>query len=397
MTTGKTAASKRSARSTSEQGRRMRRRYGVPRKLIMSLTKRLLPLCLLFAGAGYGMDISTTKTNPFDGSTGNYSFLLLQGEVIPGDYDRLMNFVIRSDYALVNRIVILSSPGGDVTEALKIGRLFKQLYVRAAVGPKMGRCGSACFIIFASAVEHNSVGGLIGIHRPYISPQRMRTLSPSAAEALGTHALLDAENYLHQLRVPTNLVDAMFANASTEVYWLSDDELRYQLGTRSPWYEEFLIARCGLDKAAEDRLVQHPTSEDNQGTSALFNQIANVAACANHLTRAEAVKNFSKALAPYMHGFNDFGYYDLPPPASPEAIAEANAIVRQGQITVERHGRRYTGPWGIRGHQVIVDYGISEGQLDIGQGGASPEALATKLLNELIDKQEAFERSILTR
>ena len=68
----------------------------------------------------------------------------------------------------------------------------------------------------------------------------MRSLSPGQAEALKTKAMLDAEEYLHQLRVPNNLVEIMFENASNEIHWLTDDELERQLGGRPPWYEEFL-------------------------------------------------------------------------------------------------------------------------------------------------------------
>jgi hypothetical protein len=201
--------------------------------------------------------------------------------------------------------------------------------------------------------------------------------------------MLDAEEYLHQLRVPTGLVELMFENASNEIHWLTDDELERQLGERPPWYEEFLIARCGLDKSVERRYLAG-------NNHALLSQMVTVDQCGGELTRPDAVKNFSKALAPYTYGFTDeMGIYRLAAPGpSPKAIADAMAIVWQGQITVERHGKRYTTSWGTRRNQVIEYYGISGGQLDIVQGGPSPEALAIKLLNELIDKQEAFLRSV---
>jgi hypothetical protein len=94
----------------------------------------------------------------------------------------------------------------------------------------------------------------VGVHRPYLSRETLRLLSPRAAEAAETAALRDAEQYLRDLRVPRNFVDLMFEQASTEIYWLSNEEFVHQLGRRRPaWYEEFLIARCGLDKAAEER------------------------------------------------------------------------------------------------------------------------------------------------
>ncbi len=65
---------------------------------------------------------------------------------------------------------------------------------------------------------------------------------------LETGALLAAEDYLHKLRVPSALVDTMFENASSEIHWLTAEELR-AMGARPAWYEEFLIARCNLCEA----------------------------------------------------------------------------------------------------------------------------------------------------
>jgi hypothetical protein len=64
-------------------------------------------------------------------------------------------------------------------------------------------------------------------------------------------------------------------------------------------------------------------------------------------------------------------------------------IEQEYRITVERHGRRCTGTWALRGRQLIVRYAVTQRVLDIGQGGASPETLATMLLTELIDEAMA--------
>ena len=104
---------------------------------------------------------------------------------------------------------------------------------------------------------------MVGIHRPYLSRVTLRSLSPRAIEAAETAALRDAERYLRDLRVPRNLIDIMFEQASTEIYWLSDDEFIHQLGRRPAWYEEFLIARCGFDKAAEERWFTDPNHQES--------------------------------------------------------------------------------------------------------------------------------------
>ena len=80
----------------------------------------------------------------------------------------------------------------------------------------------------------------------------------------------------------------MFEQASTEVHWLSERELALQLGQRPPWYEEFLIARCGLDKSAETRFyATAPAFKTNTGLAG-HSQLRT-----KYLTRAEALKNFT--------------------------------------------------------------------------------------------------------
>lgn len=244
------------------------------------------------------MDFSITSVNPFGDDEVKGEALLLKGEIIPGDYERLVQFAVHNNIDLTNEYFILSSLGGDISEALKIGRLLKNLYGTVWVGPNTGKCASACFIIFASAVNRHSMAGLVGIHRPYVDQAELRSLPPKNAEALENQALLDAETYLHQLRVPTYLVDRMFQHASSEIYWLSNEDLVFELGTRAPWYEEFLIARCGFDKGAELQYIR------NSETSAdvLHSMLIPAEECGSRLTRPEALAYYNKAAAPYgMH------------------------------------------------------------------------------------------------
>jgi hypothetical protein len=93
------------------------------------------------------------------------------------------------------------------------------------------------------------------------------------------------------------------------------------LGRRAPWYEEFLIARCGLDKDAELKYLTDPAYANRS------KRLAGVWTCGLELTHPEAVKNFAKALRPYTYCFSDEnGFYRLaPPPPTPELLAACNA------------------------------------------------------------------------
>jgi hypothetical protein len=203
----------------------------------------------------------------------------------------LIRFSVDNNVNFLAYNFILASPGGDVAEALAIGRLLKSIYAQAIVGPRYGSCASACFIIFASAVDRVGVAGLVGIHRPYVAPGRLRSLTVTEAEREETKVLLDAEKYLHTLRVPRALIDQMFSRSSTDIHWLSDDELE-QLGWRAPWYEELLVARCGLNTQKEKDAL---ASEDPKAKEWL----KHVADCASLLTAPDADRNLNAALVRY--------------------------------------------------------------------------------------------------
>jgi len=260
--------------------------------------KRLLSmlgfLAIMLSTSAKALDISYSNINPFNGENGEIGkaeTLLLKGEITPGDYEHLLK-VIRSDQVRFWKSVgfVLSSPGGDLQEAMKIARLVKGTYSRAFVGSATGNCVSACFFIYVSAVHRLAVSGSIGIHRPYLHPQKMVSLSAYEAEKFQNNVLRQARSYLENLDVPTGLVDKMFQRASTEVYWLSSDEIDEQLGIRPPWYEQFLIARCGLNKSIERKKLSNNTNETN------FDDMAEVENCGSRLSMPEATAFLSSEL-----------------------------------------------------------------------------------------------------
>jgi hypothetical protein len=210
---------------------------------------------------------------------------MLRGEIRPGDYNYLLD-VLRKDPVtfLINRVLVLSTPGGDVEEAIKIGRLVKAVYGHVEVGPATGKCTSAGFLIFASGATHDAEPGTVGIHRPYVDPRRLTSLSPSQAVALQNDAFRRARSYLQELQIPTSLVDTMFQRASSEVYWLSLAELKDQIGHYAPWYEEFLIAKCGLDKA----VTKEYFNTANPSNPSLLNRLMESERCGNLETFKEA-------------------------------------------------------------------------------------------------------------
>lgn len=116
---------------------------------------------------------------------------VLTGPIVKGDYERVVTLLRANHPNLVQFYLI--SPGGDVDEALKIGRLFRK-YLISTMAPQRlpnggtltvfgcrgdcGSCASACALIWFGGVERN---GSVGVHRPRTDDPTFASLSPANA------------------------------------------------------------------------------------------------------------------------------------------------------------------------------------------------------------------------
>jgi hypothetical protein len=191
-----------------------------------------------------------------DAFTGRYvgpiGPLVFSGEIEPGDCDRLLSKILEDQARfLAQNKIILASDGGDVREAMRIGKLIKSLFAGVIVGPLTGRCVSACFFIYAAAGQREADGDrLIGINRPFIADPEAESAPPPANENVESKALMQVRAYLQENDVPNYLVDEMFKRASDDAYWLSAGDEK-NLGYRSSWLNQFLTAKCAWDDKIE--------------------------------------------------------------------------------------------------------------------------------------------------
>jgi len=263
----------------------------------------LFLIAFILSRSVFASEITYSFINPFSGEQVGGSALMLRGEIRSGDYNYLLDVLLKDPYPfLENRVLVLSTPGGDVEEAMKIARLVKGVYGRVEVGEAAGKCASAGFLIFASAAIRIAESRTVGIHRLYVDPRRLSSLSPSQAVALQNDVFRRARSYLQELQIPTSLIDTMFQRASSEVYWLSRTDLEDQIGHYAPWYEEFLIARCGMDKAVTKEYF-------NTTNPSLLNRLLEFERCGDKLTSNEADEflwsEFHKA-GKFNRGFDQF-------------------------------------------------------------------------------------------
>ena len=69
---------------------------------------------------------------------------------------------------------------------------------------------------------------------------RSRRQAPAKTQ---NQVLKQAREYLQDNNVPAYLIEEMFRRSSNDVYWLSANDLA-QLGYRSPWFDQYLVAKC---------------------------------------------------------------------------------------------------------------------------------------------------------
>ncbi len=170
----------------------------------------------------------------------------LSGEIRPGDTGRLARLFEadaadpRSAVTALTRArsvagalhLELDSPGGDMDEAMRLGRWLRSRYGFAAV--KDGdACASACVLVLAGAV-HRSTPGTVVVHRHTVD-----SASPARARETWQRVQDSVRGYLRDMNVPGTLLDLALEARPEKGRTLTREEKR-----------RFLL--WGWDPAAEE-------------------------------------------------------------------------------------------------------------------------------------------------
>jgi hypothetical protein len=190
----------------------------------------------------------------------------LRGPILKGDYDKVATF-LKAHHPFVSNFK-LASPGGDVGEALKIGRLFRK-YLIGTFAPNNEHiegtgmvhddvpflsvgstdlcrgqdciCASACALIWMGGVSRF---GNVGLHRPRIVDPMYRGLMPAEASTAYNRLLGEVGAYLTEMEVPKPIIESMVATSSGDILWVNwlHDGLE-----QPPSVAEWIDASCGSD------------------------------------------------------------------------------------------------------------------------------------------------------
>lgn len=182
--------------------------------------------------------------------------LHLTGEIRPGDAEHFASVVAKEKYIFNFHI---NSLGGDVSEAIRIANLVKEMHLVVYVSDG-GYCVSACFFILLEGYQRtfapsnddgnlppqavrNESQGYVGIHRPYQKAPVGDIASANRQEDL----MGVVRSYLIKKAVPQHLIDEMMARPSNDIYWLNEHDKRL-IGDFGPGDEEALVAKCGYKR-----------------------------------------------------------------------------------------------------------------------------------------------------
>ena len=182
--------------------------------------------------------------------------LLLTGPIAAGDAERFVRTLLEplTERPLLVSEVVLSSPGGNLAEALRLASLIRGLHFDTRIRDG-AVCSSACFFVFIAGDQHLPVEhsgddvrrGRIGLHRPFLGGDTLKNGDPTSGMTRQQTTMDKVIDYLRHESVPLRLIDEMMTHPSNDIYWMSDEDL-WQLGEFHPGLEEVLIARCDYDK-----------------------------------------------------------------------------------------------------------------------------------------------------
>ena len=247
------------------------------------------------------------------------------GDIQHGDALKFQSLLSEADFVSE---VVLASKGGDLTEAMKIGRMIRQNFIstqdaggitpsnRCSVAthsfgsvppmtPEQERsdcaCYSACFVIWVGGVPRtqdsfrptDGRGGL-GIHRPRFNSTFFAGLTAAEAEAQYDVLVEDTKSYLVEMDVPSYLIEKMFSVSSSNMYLLSRDEIEGM--STSPAIAEWFKSKCG-ELSASDRaelaelqyavLLRTLRPEDEPRFRELWKRRIDIIGCRSEARRAE--------------------------------------------------------------------------------------------------------------
>lgn len=148
----------------------------------------------------------------------------VRGEIRRGDASTIERLIrMNEENCLEGGVlpaVVFNSHGGDVREAMLIGRAIRKSNMGTAV-LRDSVCISACNFAFIGGITRSVIGSF-GIHRPFPVDY---SVSEDAAQSGYTAIVREIGEYVEEMRVSRSLVERMIRISPSQVQFLSGEEL----------------------------------------------------------------------------------------------------------------------------------------------------------------------------
>ena len=196
----------------------------------------------------------------------------LVGEIEKGDAEKIMKIIEDArQKKLILKDLYLSSNGGNVFEAIKIGNIVRKSFLSTyapysnesdvSCPPAQNdsseqydcNCASACFFIWAAGVQRT--GKVLGIHRPYFSEEDFQQIPASEAQKAYVFMSEKVRSYLKYMDIPEQIIEKIFNTGSKDILYLDQDTVESLEWT--PFFDEYIGAGCSKLSAEEAKDFLH--------------------------------------------------------------------------------------------------------------------------------------------
>jgi hypothetical protein len=316
-------------------------RFGSPLilKVLATTITFISSIPVIFVAPASGAEIRYTRPEEFRFT--DFADVILEGKIEAGDYDKLLELIDEDcRNSSCTSGIYLASPGGDLIEAMKIGRLVRKLrletHIPSDVPPVPSdllpqdrqkiealrkkaeanlndskailkdakanyMCTSACFFIFVAGIdrERDIWPPVLGIHRPYFSDADLKNLSGNQVIASAGQMRTVVEDYLKEMGVPAKYADLMFSIPKDQVRFIDEDDFKSDFEGYIPELRDWLEAKCNkltdvekvVDKGIQVKIDRKEklTQEDERMKEMLWEKHIQQDEC-----QAEALSNLRK-------------------------------------------------------------------------------------------------------
>ena len=306
-------------------------------------------------------------------SNSTFGAIKIEGEIRPGDADRFYKAYF--DYNVVHQflhggvisaplpstkflftpdmapslieVVYLASKGGDVDEAIKIGRIIRSLRLStyAPIIPASGGrpicqmrlndqnnciCASACFLIYAGGATR--VGNGVALHRPFAKPEDAAKLDDITHDAMLQEGMARVRTYLASMDIHQHWIDLLIATGSKDAYIPNIDEAsnkEWHLMGIMPSIDEVITAKCPNRVGSQDidmnlkRLAAAKGDEERKQMIQEFDRQSKDSSSCVRMERSNIVDEF------FMIELRKRIREKCPATPTEEEMAFANSVVRK--------------------------------------------------------------------